>query len=316
MYDTEKPYNAEIKRLIRTTWNTRNLVVNEYGVRRKPNAPKGPGWRHTDGIGTKGEDHWRMRTFAAAVQDALAMNLNDCARDRAIPFEICDHIFLPTDDHAAMIEIVSHMAEQCRSHDLAITGGEPAIHEGSKGLEISVTMMGVRRSFHPNQFVEGDVLIGIGSSGLHSNGFTRLHHAFSDWEVLPEDITTPTHIYYGCIDKIDRTWGIHGMTHITGGAFTKMKEYLGTNDAMIHKFHGLEPQPIFGDLVKRGVREVDMYRTFNCGIGFVIGVDQRVVDACLRHIKEQFRAAVIGRVGPGQGRVNIQSMFSHREYMF
>ena len=316
MYDTTKPYNAEIKRLIQTTWNTRYVRVDKYGVRVKPCAPKGPGWRHTDGVGTKGEDHWRMRTLSAAVQDALAMNLNDCARDRAIPFEICDHIFLPADDHAAMIEIVAHMADQCRAHNLAITGGEPAIHEGSKGLEISITMMGVRRSFVPNQFCEGDVLIGIGSSGAHSNGFTRIHNAFDDWELLPDDIATPTLIYYDRIDRIDRIWGINGMTHITGGAFTKMKEYLGGNDAYIHRSHRLEPHPIFWELVRRGVPEEEMYRTFNCGIGFVIGVDSRVTNVCLRIIRDQFKAAIIGWVESGQGNVHIQSMFSDQEYVY
>lgn len=317
MYDTTKPYNAEIKRLIQTTWDTKYVRVDKSGVWRKFGAPKGAEWRHTDGIGTKGEDHWRMRTFAEAVQDALAMNFNDFARDRAIPFEVCDHIFLPVDDYSAITTIVSHMADQCRMHHLAIADGETAIHEGSRGLEISITMLGVRRSGEPNEFRENDVLIGIGSSGPHSNGFTKIHHVFDEWEPLPDDITRPTLIYYDVIDSIDRMFGIHGMTHITGGAFTKMKKYLGMNDAVIHKFHGLEPHPIFWELVKRGVKEEEMYRTFNCGIGFVIGVDERTITSCLSVLKQaQFNAAVIGRVQPGHGRVHIQSMFSDREYMY
>ena len=315
MYDTTKPYNAEIKRLIQTTWNTKYVRVDTYGVRIKPGAPKGPGWRHTDGIGRKGEYHWRKRTFKELVQDGLGMGLNDAARDRAIVFELCDHTFFPRDDHPAIISVTSHLAEQCRPYEIAITGGETAIHEGSKGLEISITMIGVRRSCAPNKFRNGDVLIGIGSSGAHSNGFTKIHQVFG-LELLPDDITTPTLIYYDCIDKIDRIWGINGMTHITGGAFTKMKEYLGGNDAHIHRLHGLEPHVILEELVKRGVPEEEMYRTFNCGIGFVIGVDARVADTCLRIIQEQFKAAIIGRVQSGQGRVHIQSMFSDRNLVY
>ena len=313
MHDTRKPYIPEIEQLIRTTWNTKYLRVDQYGVRKKPSASKGPEWRHTDGIGTKGEDHWRMRTFAFAVKDALAMNLNDFARDRAIPFEVCDHIFLPVDDHEAMIGIVSHLSEQCRVHHLAITGGETAIHEGANGLEISITMMGVRRSLAPNEFQEGDVLIGIGSSGLHSNGFTRLHKAFDIQEELPDDIVTPTLIYYDCLTGIDdRIFGIHGLEHITGGSFFKMKKHLGDNDAYIHRAHGLMCHPIFQELVKRGVLEDEMYRTFNCGIGFVIGVEKRIAPVCLRIIKQQFDAAIIGCVTKGQGMVHIESMFSDR----
>lgn len=316
MYDTTKPYVSEIERLIRTTWNTKYIRVNKYGVRKKHGAPKGPEWRHTDGIGTKGEDHWIERTFKEAVQDALAMNLNDFARDRCIPFEICDHIFLPTDDHFAMISIVSHMADQCRMHHLAITGGEPAIHEGSKGLEISITMLGVRRSLRPNQYHNGDILIGIGSSGAHSNGFTKIHSVYDAQKSLSDSITTPTLIYYDVIDGIDRTLGIHGMTHITGGAFTKMKKYLGAHNAYIHRSHNLVPHAIFSDLVARGISDEEMYRTFNCGIGFVISVDARVVNACLKIIRQQFSAAVIGEVQSGSGSVHIESMFSKREFIY
>ncbi|MDP3770149.1 MAG: AIR synthase-related protein [Candidatus Sungbacteria bacterium] len=315
MYDSTKPYISEIKRLIQTTWNTKYLQVNTYGVRRKPGAPQGMEWRHTDGIGTKGKDHWRKRSFAAAVQDALAMNLNDFARDRCIPFEICDHIFLPVDDHEAMISIVSHMADLCRVHHLAITGGEPAIHEGSQGLEISITMLGVRRSFELNTYHENDILIGIGSSGAHSNGFTKIHQMFDDVQSLPDDIITPTLIYYNCIEEIDRIFGIQGMTHITGGAFTKMKEFLGTNDAYLFRNHTLDPHPIFWELVRRGVGEEEMYKIFNCGIGFIIGVTPHVVSVCLKILRQLFSADVIGLVKPGTGSVHIQSMFSHREFI-
>lgn len=317
MYDPTKPYIPEIKRLIQTTWNTKYLKVDNRGVLRKYSAHNVE-WRHTDGIGTKGQDHWRKRTFAAAVEDALANSFNDCARDRAIPLEICNHIFLPTDDHRAIIEIVSHLAEQCRAHDIAITGGEIAIHEGSKGLEISITMLGIKRSLEANQYRDGDVLIGIGSSGAHSNGFTKIHSVYDDWESLPDNITTPTLMYYDVVDGIDRMRmiSIHGMTNITGGAFTKMKEQLGAHNAYIHRRHALTPHPIFGEMLARGVREEDMYRIFNCGIGFVIGVEARFVDACLFIIRQQFRAAVIGDVKVGTGDVHIQSMFSLEEFTY
>ena len=312
MYDTTKPYLAEIKRIMQTTWNTKYLRVDKYGVRRKFGAPSGVEYRTTDGIGTKGEDHWPRQTFKEAAQDALAMGLNDACRDRAIIFELCDHIFVPFDDHQAIISIVSHVADQCRSYDIAITAGETAIHEGSKGLEISITMLGVKRSLVPNEFHEGDILIGIASSGMHSNGFTRLHGLYDDWESPPDDITTPTLIYYHCITSIDRVLGIHGMTHITGGAFTKMKEHLGAHDAYIHRQHKFIPHPIFSEITSRGVSEEEMYRTFNCGIGFVIGVDSRFVHSCLSVLNQEFKAAIIGEVKAGNGMVHIESMFSDK----
>lgn len=310
MYDTTKPYLSEIKRIMQTTWNTKYLRVDKHGVRRKLGAPSGVEYRTTDGIGTKGEDHWPRRTFKEAAQDALAMGLNDACRDRAIIFELCDHIFVPLDDHPAIISIVSHVADQCRPYDIAITAGETAIHEGSKGLEISITMLGVKRSLARNEFHDGDILIGIASSGMHANGFTRLHGLYDDWESLPDDITMPTLIYYNCINGIDRMVGINGMTHITGGAFAKMKAHLGANDVYIHRLHGLAPHPIFCEIAKRGVSDEEMYRTFNCGIGFVIGVGAGCVRSCLSVLNREFKAAVIGEVKAGNGVVHIESMFS------
>ncbi len=310
MYDTTKPYHVQVTRIIRTTWNTTHLTVDERGIFRKPHA-RGIEWRHTDGIGKKGEEHWRKRTFQAAVLDALRMNRNDFARDQAIPFEICDHIFMPADDHGAVIEIATHLADECRRCDIAVTSGDTAIHEGQKGLEISITMMGIRTRFQSNKYQEGDILIGIGSSGMHSNGFTRVLSVFNDGESLPDSITTPTLDYYHAIDSVDRVYGTHGRTHITGGGFFRIKEQLGANlDAIIHRSHSLMPHPIFWELRRRGIAEEEMYRTFNCGIGFIVGVEERALGLCLNLLRQDHRADVIGEVRRGNGRVQIQSMFS------
>ncbi len=309
MYDTTKPYISEIERLIQTTWQTKYVSAHERGVFQKYNPATGVLFRHTDGIGTKGRDHWREQTLAFAVTDALAANFNDFAVARAIPMEVCDHIFLPVDDHPAILEIVSQLAAQCSKWDIAITAGEMAIHEDFEGLEISITMLGAKRSFAANQFRDGDVLIGIESSGPHANGFTLIHNVYGDKD-FPSDITTPTFIYLKHIEEIDNACDIHGMVNITGGAFTKIKKYLGQHDAYIHRWHSLEPHDIFWDLVRRGVPERIMYKTFNCGIGFIIGVSPDMTKACFSILKPDFNANIIGKVKAGLGRVHIQSMFS------
>jgi len=315
MYDTAKPYIPEIERIMRTTWDTKYLRVDARGINRKA-IICGPDFYHVDGIGTKGEDHWRERTFQAAVQDALAMNLNDFCLARAIPIAICDHIFLPRDDNKAILQIMSFLAAECRMRDIAITAGETAIHHNLRGLEISITMLGFRRNLAPNQFCDGDILIGIESSGAHSNGFTKIHEVFGDKMPPTSMFITPTMIYFDVIDGIDRVFGIHGMTHITGGGFTKIKRFLGDHDAHIDRSNNLEPHLIFWDLLEKGVPEKDMYSIFNCGIGFVIGVDINIVSACLSILTSQFKAAVIGNVTQGTGKVHIQSKFSNQTYIY
>ena len=266
-------------------------------------------------LGGGAEDHWRWRTFGDAVTDALAMNLNDFAVSRAIPVEICDHIFVPQDDHGAIACIVYNLVVQCVDLGIAITGGETAIHEGMKGLEISITMRGIKRSCAPNLFQAGDALVGIASSGAHANGYTKIHHVLDIQEFLPESITTPTLIYHDAVDGVDRVCGIHGMTHITGGAFTKIKKFLCGNDAHIHRDHGLVPHDIFWQLVKKGVPEREMYCTFNCGIGFVIGIHPSMINTCLSILRQRFNADVIGEVKSGTGMVHMQSMFSHMHHV-
>lgn len=149
---------------------------------------------HSDGIGTKGIYHWWKRTFKNAVLDALAMNLNDMLMMNARPYAILNHLFLPRDDKEAILEIISHLSKECKKRKIALLGGETVIHNDMRGMELSITMFGFVKKPIENRFQVGDVLIGIASNGLHSNGFTKIREIF-DKEIKPEFIT-PTFIYF------------------------------------------------------------------------------------------------------------------------
>ena len=97
--------------------------------------------------------------------------------------------------------------------------------------------------------------------------------------------------------------------HITGGAFTKLGDLLNGGDAIIYEDHKLKPHNIFYELNKKGVKDLEMYKTFNCGIGFVIGVNKKEADACLKRINK-FERDIIGEVVKGHGLVKINSSFS------
>jgi len=307
MYDPTKPYKKEILNLIKQTWETPYVSVKNGVVEKKLSCPE---CHHIDGIGTKGIFHWEQRSFRNAVLDALAMNLNDLAFMRATPYALIDHLFLPEDDKKAVLDIVRYLTEECRKRNIAITGGETAIHDNLEGLELSITMLGFVKRPKPNQFKEGDVLIGIKSNGLHSNGFTKIRKLFG--REYRSDFILPTHIYLNTILALDKKFDIHGMMHITGGAFTKLKDLLDNTDAMIRNDHELEPQEIFFELYRRGISDEEMYKTFNCGIGFILGVDRKDVDEIIKEIKN-FKADVIGEITLGEGKVKIQSKFSRKQ---
>lgn len=305
MYDPTKPYKKQILELIKQTWETPYVSVKDGIVKKKFSYPE---FHHTDGIGTKGIFHWEQRSFRNAVLDALAMNLNDLALMRATPYALIDHLFLPEDDKDAILELVKSLSEECGKRNIAVTGGETAIHNNMQGLEISVNLLGFVKELKPNLFKNNDVLIGIESSGLHSNGFTRVREIFD----YKPDFIVPTNIYLDTFLRLEKEFDIHGMMHITGGAFTKLKDLLYNADAIITNEHNLEPKEIFWELYKKGISDEEMYKTFNCGVGFVLGVSKEDSNRCLDEIKD-FKADIIGKVIPGTGKIKIQSKFSDRE---
>ena len=307
MYDPSKPYKKQILDLIKQTWNTPYVSVQEgtYSMIEKKFSHKEVD--HTDGIGTKGYYHWLNRTFKKATLDALEMNLNDFALVRATPYKLQNHIILPQDDRKAILEIVEALVDECKKRGIAITGGETSIHDNMYGMDISMTVSGFVKDYKPNKFQVGDVLIGLPSNGLHSNGFTLVRKFFDD--PYNPAFVEPTKDYLDTILSLDEQFDIHGMMHMTGGAYTKLKDLLDKADARIRKDHGLRPHTIFKDLYGQGISDEDMYKTFNCGIGFILSASPEDADKILYPIEGE----VIGAVVPGKGKVNIESMFSNKE---
>ena len=306
MYNPEKPYKKQILKLIQETWDTPYISVKNQIIKKNFSFPE---YHHSDGIGTKGIYHWRKRTFKNAVLDALAMNLNDLLMVNAKPYAILNHLFLPKDDKKAVSKIITQLSRECKKRKIAILGGETAIHNDMKGMELSITMLGFIKKPKQSKFQIGDILVGIESNGLHSNGFTKVREIFGD-KIKPEFIK-PTLIYFDEIFPLIKKLDIHGICHITGGAFTKLKDLLGNTNAKIKRNHKLKPQPIFRELYKKGVSDKEMYKIFNCGIGFILSVNPKDAKRMMKGIKN-FRADIIGEVIAGNEKVKIESAFSKK----
>jgi phosphoribosylformylglycinamidine cyclo-ligase len=174
-----------------------------------------------------------------------------------------------------------------------------------------MTILGFVKKPRPNQFRIGDALIGIASSGLHSNGFTKVREVF-ERENRPE-FTIPTLVYQDSIQRLDEKYGINGMMHITGGAYTKLRKPLKQGSIQINE-HPLKPQPIFYEMHKKGVPDEEMYKTFNCGVGFIVSVMPNKTDLILSGLNESgFKADIIGKVIEGEKKITITSAFSDKE---
>lgn len=306
MYNPAKPYKHELLRLIESTWQTPYVRVRSgvYPIIEK--KFKALEIQHADGIGTKGVYHWRKRSFKNAVIDAFAMNANDLAMAGATPYAVVDHITTSDMGDTTVLALVRALALLCKEHQIALVGGETSHQDTLEGFDVSIVMSGFLKKPHTNRFRVGDVLVGLKSNGLHSNGFTKVRQMYGkgEWRA---DFIRPTAIYLPTILALLKKYEIHGMMHITGGAFTKLHDLLGKADAVIEVPKALAPQPIFYELHKRGVSDREMYTTFNCGIGFVLSVPAH---EAARMVKSTLGAAVIGRVERGSGKVRITSSFT------
>lgn len=320
MYNTTKPYTDRIKDLIRTTWETPYVSVSQNSgdvypiIKRKFSRME---IDHTDGIGTKGVYHWKQRTFHEAVQDALAMNINDLLLMRAVPYKLQSHIMLPEDDEDAILSIVESLANECRKRNIAVTGGETSIHNNIDGLEIGLTVSGFISKYKPNRLKRNDILIGIESSGLHSNGFTKVRELFKD--EFRKEFIKPTIIYSDFLLPLLEQYKINGMMHITGGGFTKLEKLLKNSDAFIISRDSPLPQQIFYDIYEKGVSDEEMYKTFNCGIGFVLSCPFKsshsnlIAELNSRGLKADVIGFVQGFNKQRKNKIIIESKFSNKK---
>ncbi len=308
MYNPAKPYKHELLRLIESTWKTPYVSVRSgvYPIIRKKFS--GLEIQHADGIGTKGVYHWKKRSFKSAVIDAFAMNANDLAMAGARPYAAVDHITTSDMGEKSALAIVRALATLCKEHKIALVGGETSHHDNADGLDISIMMSGFLSKPRTNHFRVGDVLIGLKSNGLHSNGFTKVRQVFKkgEWRT---DFIRPTAIYLPTVLALLKKYDIHGMMHITGGAFTKLHDLLHGADALIEVPRALAPQPIFHELHARGVSGQQMYTTFNCGVGFILSASPSTAEHIVASTPH---AAIIGRVEKGDGKVHIKSTFTDK----
>ncbi|MEM4295789.1 MAG: AIR synthase-related protein [Candidatus Anstonellales archaeon] len=320
MYNPEKPYKDKIIKMIRQTWKSKYININQSLY---PLFSKKFSYieiDHTDGIGTKGIYHWEKRAFRNAVLDALAMNLNDLALERAKADKLQCHIIIPEDDVEAILSIMSNLVKECKKLGIAITGGETSIQNNINGLDISITVSGFIEDYKKNKFEIGDSIIGVKSSGLHSNGFTKIREALSkkDIEKHMDELVLPTRLYYSILIDVYKKFNINGAMHITGGAYTKLKALLPRNaDAIINRDHSLKPQKIFAMLYKKGLTDEEMYKTFNCGIGYIISAKKEEAKKVVNFLRHSgFESDIIGTIEKGKNNIIIESMFSNEHVKF
>ncbi len=281
----------------------------------------------TDGCGTKVKLAMILDKHDTIGIDAVAMCVNDIACAGGEPLFFLDYIACGKNYPEKIAAIVKGVAEGCLQSDAALVGGETAEHPGMMDedeYDLAGFAVGVcdrKDMITGEDLVAGDVLIGMASTGVHSNGFSLVRKVFEMTrqsldtyydelgKTLGEALLAPTRIYVKALKSVKEAGvRVKACSHITGGGFYENVPRMlkdGTH-AVIEKDSYPVP-PVFDMLAKKGdVAEQMMYNTFNMGIGMVVAVDPKDVDAAM----EAMRAAgdtpyVIGRIEAGEKGVTL-----------
>ena len=282
----------------------------------------------TDGVGTKIKLAFLMDKHDTVGIDCVAMCINDVACAGGEPLFFLDYIACGKNYPEKIAAIVGGVAEGCKQAGAALIGGETAEHPGlmpEDEYDLAGFAVGVvdRQDLITGENIKaGDALIGIASSGVHSNGFSLIRKVFEMTEeslntyydelgaTLGETLLTPTRIYVKALKAVkDADVTIKGCSHITGGGFYENIPRMLPEGvtAVVHKDSYPIP-PIFHLLQsKGGLEEKMMYNTYNMGLGMILAVDSADADKTLDALKAAGEAAyVIGEVETGDRDVILK----------
>jgi len=280
----------------------------------------------TDGVGTKLKLAFLMNKHDTIGQDCVAMCVNDIVCSGAKPLFFLDYISLWKNVPEMVATIVKGVTEGCKMAGCALIGGEtaemPGIYsENEYDLAgFSVGIVDKEKMINPKTIELEDVVIGLASSGVHSNGFSLVRKVFNvnqknlkEYELelgktLGESLIEPTRIYVKPVLKLLEKVKIKGISHITGGGFYEnMPRMLNENVALNINKNSYEVPSIFRLIQKEGnIPERDMYNTFNMGIGMAIIVSKEEKEKALQILKEEGETAyIIGEVVKGNKEINI-----------
>lgn len=275
----------------------------------------------TDGVGTKLDIACKKRKFDTVGIDCVAMCVNDILCHGAKPLFFLDYIACGKLEAEVSSDLVKGVAEGCIKSQCSLIGGETAempgmYKEGDYDIAgFAVGIVDKDKMINGKDIKSGDKLIGIASSGVHSNGYSLIRKVFKNLDedfngkAIWEELLTPTKIYVKPVLSLLEKFNIKGMAHVTGGGFYENLPRMLSEEGLsivINK-NSYEIPEIFKKLMELGVKEEEMYNTFNMGIGFVLCVEEDEVEEVLKELSKQGEKAFeIGYINAGGEGVCIK----------
>lgn len=326
--DKEKGYQEVelIKQIVKKTHS--DEVLADIGGFAGAFAPNLTGIKNpvllsgTDGVGTKIKLAMDMNKHDTVGIDCVAMCVNDILCQGARPLFFLDYIATGKLDPHKMAELVSGVAEGCKQSNAALIGGETAEMPGiykEDDYDLAGFAVGLAdkdKLITGEKLEEGDIAIGLYSSGVHSNGFSlvracldqagiSLDDKFDDEKTIGEKLLTPTKIYANEVKELTENIEVKAIAHITGGGlYENVPRVLKDDQAVEFDLRNLAIDPIFEKIQQWGNIDTDeMYHTFNMGIGMVIFVDPKDLEKTLKIVAD--KGQKIGKIIKGKKNIKI-----------
>tara|TARA_Y100000590_G_scaffold454710_1_gene601968 strand:+ start:1281 stop:2303 length:1023 start_codon:yes stop_codon:yes gene_type:complete len=316
-----KKSQKAIGRLIKSTHDLQNKAKMKHGFGHYAGIVEIPGGKllatHTDGVGTKVIISNMMKKYDSIGIDCVAMNVNDIICIGATPISFVDYIAANKNNQKIFKQIVSGLVKGAKKASMPIVGGETAIMPDlisgkGFGYDLAGMVVGI---LSKNDMVLGDkiksndVIIGVKSSGLHSNGYSLARKALLTKFSIKNNIKgvgnlgnallRPTEIYVNPVLETIKKCTVHGLAHITGGAFTKL---LRLKQIGFHLDNLPKPPALMQLIEDSGVKTEEMYKTFNMGIGFcVISPENQVKEIHKIFKKHKITTYEIGQIRKNKG---------------
>ena len=280
----------------------------------------------TDGVGTKIRIAQLLEKHDTIGVDCVAMCANDIICCGARPLFFLDYIAIGKNDPHKVADIVAGVAEGCVQSGCALIGGETAEHPGvmaADDYDLAGFCVGVvdrKDIIVPEQIREGDVLLALPSSGLHSNGFSLVRKVFdienADLKAyvpelgttLGEALLVPTRLYVKPVLAAIAAADVHGISHITGGGFYEnVPRIMPEGYCAVIEKNRIQVPAIFRLLQEKGeIPERDMYNTYNMGVGMVMAVSADTAAAAMQALQDNgVEAYEIGVIRKGEEKIEL-----------
>ncbi|MDY6985228.1 MAG: phosphoribosylformylglycinamidine cyclo-ligase [Candidatus Thermoplasmatota archaeon] len=250
----------------------------------------------TDGVGTKVLIAKQLKDYTTIGIDCVAMNVNDVICVGAEPIAMVDYITIEKPDERILIEIATGLRAGADEASIAIVGGETAIMpEVVNGIDLAGTCLGIvdkDKITDGSAIEEGDVLLGLESNGIHSNGLTLARKVLDMNDENARELLKPTRIYVRPVLELLKKVKVKGLAHITGGGIRNLKRLKRGIGFEIDNWPDITN--IFLKIMEAGVSEAEMFKTFNMGIGFCIVVSEKDAKSAMNLLKN-YKPCILGR---------------------